>query len=213
MPLSRNQAHCFLENNVRTLMTEFRGTLCIFVDAFQEKEGAPPEGGPDDVFGSRGPGGRLWYLTGWAVGNNARGTYCARTSTSKLRTFATFSAAMEFVRKKRKTRPDERFHLVYEIDGRKSIVTSLEQILRLDGDLARAERIPAETERDDALEILAGKVGRIVAGNALELHRIFSREGEAAARMRFSSATYERLWQVLREAALVEGTDVSTTPN
>lgn len=187
-------------------MAEFRGNLYIYVDAFREAESAVSATASDDVFGAGAPGEMLWYLNGWAVGKNARGSYCGRTSVSKLRTFGTFAEAMDFVRQKRKTRPAEQFHLVYESDGRKSIVTSLEQIQRLDGHQDRpalgADGNPADTPE---LEALAQKVGKIVATNALVLLRTLTQEGESAARTRFSSATYERLWRVLQEAQLVEG--------
>lgn len=177
-------------------MTEFRGSLYIFVDVTREGEAVPVSVGTDELFGHDEPGGAQWYSIGWAVSKNARGTYCSRTSTSKLRNFGTFAEAMDFVRKKRKSNPQDSFHLVYEIDGRKFIITSLEQIQRLDGDIT--------CDMHSVLEALTGKVGKIVAMNALALLRILEKEGEAAARAHFSGATYERLWRVLHDAELVE---------
>lgn len=187
-------------------MAEFRGKLYIFVETSQEEETPAHAKDPDDIFGQRDPGDRLWYLIGWAVSDNVRGSYCARTSTSKLRAFGTFIECMDFVRKKRRSRRKATFHPVYEINGRKSIVTSLEQILRLDDDSARTEHSGPSGEAADAvLNALTEKVGKIVAANALALLRTFDREGEAAARSLFSNATYERLWRVLHEAALTDG--------
>ncbi|GEM_PF-1930741 len=185
-------------------MAEFRGKLHLFVEESQEQKIAASADDSDAIFGSRDVGDMLWYRIGWAVSNNARGTYCARTSTSKLRSFGTFIECMDFVRKKRLSRRKDRFYLVYELDGRKFIVTSLEQILRLDGELDNAESfIPAEAAEDTVLATLTERVGKIVATNALVLLRTLNREGEAAARALFSNATYERLWRVLFEAALV----------
>ena len=185
-------------------MAEFRGRLYIFVEAPQEGELAASPADPHDVFGRRDAGDILWYRIGWAVSNNVRGTHCARTSDSKLRAFGTFAECMDFVRKKRQSRPWERFYLVYDVDGRKSIVTSLEQIVRLDGDTAHAEHPGAAAGiPDPALNVLTAKVGQIVATNALVLLRMLDRDGETAARAHFSGATYERLWRVLCDAALV----------
>ena len=185
-------------------MAEYRGKLYIFVDVSPEEASTPSVAEAGDLFELRRPGEMLWYLNGWAVGNNARSSYCARTSLSKMRNFDTFAEAKDCVRKKRKTRPTEAFHLVYEIEGRKSIVTSLEQIQQQDGNLVGADhRNHNEVAEYPELKTLTEKVGKIVATNALELFRTLAQEGEDAARARFSSATYQRLWQVLHEAQLV----------
>lgn len=187
-------------------MSEYRGNLYIFVETLAEESHAHAATDAGEIFGLRQPGETLWYLNGWAVGKNSRGRYCARTSASKLQTFDTFAAAMDFVRKKRKARPLETFYLVYDLDGQKSIVTSLEQIRQIDGFLGGLEsRTLDALGQYPILDTLAEKVGKIVATNALVLLRTHAEEGEAAARARFSPATYERLWQVLQEAALVEG--------
>ena len=183
-------------------MNEFRGNLYVFVDPVMDAvASAADELG---IFGSYGPGDVAWFMTGKAVGRNGRGSHCARTSTSRLRRFATFAEAMSYVHDKRKSRPQEMFYLVYESDGRKSIITSLEQIQRMDGCTVGIE---ADTETDDGehghFDLLAAKVGKIVATNALILLRTWSKEGESVARERFSPATYERLWGVLSEARLV----------
>ncbi|TRZ99828.1 MAG: hypothetical protein D4R84_01315 [Rhodocyclaceae bacterium] len=193
-------------------MAEYRGNLYIFVDEFEADAIATTSRERDDVFGLRDPGEMIWYLNGWAIGKTARGQYCARTSTSKLRTFGTYAEAMDFARKKRKSRPTERFHLVYEVDGRKSLVTSLEQILQADGQLTGPEhRMLHGLAEHPELDTLTERVGMIVASNALELLRTLTNEGESAARERFSTATYQRLWQVLQEAALVQGKLLSET--
>lgn len=185
-------------------VAEFRGRLYIFVDAICVDERAAPALGPGDAFGTRAPGTLLWYMNGWAVGQSARGSYCARTSLTKLRSFATFAAAMDYVHAKRKTRQGEQFHLVYEVDGSRSVVTSLAHIQRLDGSVVGSGAGAGDPEHPE-LAALSAKVGQIVASNALLLLRILTREGSAAARARFSAATFERLWRVLEEAALVEG--------
>ncbi len=186
-------------------MAEFRGNLYIFVDVLDDRGDAPATAESGDVFSLRNPGDLIWFNFGWAVGNNARGQNCARTSPSKLRAFPAFIDAVDLVRKKRKTRPAETFYLVYELDGRRSIVTSLEQIQELDGRLDEfADSARGEPADNPALSVLTEKVGKIVASNALLLLRTLLQEGEAAARARFSLATYDRLWQVLQQAALVE---------
>lgn len=188
-------------------MAEFRGNLYIFVDVATEESPTQPTRKFDDIFGLCEPGTMRWYLSGWAVGNSPK--YCSRTSASKLRRFATFTEAMDVVRKRRKARPREQFHLVYELDGRKTVVTGLDQILRLDSGVAGIES-PERPDSDNTTthEALASKVGSIVATNAMLLLRILEKEGAAAARLRFSGATYARLWQVLHEANLLVGIPV-----
>lgn len=185
-------------------MAEFRGKLYIFVDASQAADDEPAAKDPEDIFSARDPGDALWYRIGWAISNNARASYCARTSRTKLRAFETFIECMDFVRKRtRQSRSKARFYPVYEVDGQKCIVTSLEQILRRDGQHVRSPRPdPAELALDTVSATLAAKVGKIVATNALVLLRTLDREGETAARALFSPATYERLWQILHEAGL-----------
>jgi hypothetical protein len=185
-------------------MNEFRGHLYIFVDRGQDDVSGLPVTTFDEVFGLCEPGHLRWYLSGWAVSKNSQGQYCSRTSLSKARRFSTFAEAMNYARKKRKTRPKECFHLVYELDAQKSVVTSLEQIVRIDGGLASSEHLHAAPEDDPVLEQIAARTGRIVATNALALLRIFQREGEDGVRARFSRATHERLWGVLQEAGLVD---------
>lgn len=181
------------------MVAEFRGSLYVFVDGADD-EPSPASG---TVFDSHEPGTLGWYLSGQALGKNARGSYCARTSATKRRRFATFAEAMDTIRAKRKARPQERFYLVYELEGKKAIVSSLEQILRLDGRLPSADKAQAPTEKHPALDMMSAKVGQIVAANALDLHRILQHEGESVARSRFSPATYDRLWRVLLEAGVV----------
>lgn len=186
-------------------MAEYRGSLYIFVDQSDDNEREPSGYEAGDIFGGRNPGEMLWFMHGWAVGKSARSQYCARTSTSKLRCFDTFAQAMDFARKKRKNRPTESFHLVYEVDGQKAIVTSLEQIQQCDGRLIPLENGTLGEDGDHPeLDALSRKVGKIVAMNALLLLRTLAQEGQEAAKVRFSAATYERLWQVLQEASLVE---------
>ena len=184
---------------------EFRGDLYVFVDKLTEAERIALASDHEDIFDQRKPGQLAWYLIGSAVGKSSRGSYCSRTSVSKLRKFSTFAEAMDYVRGRRKSRPLELFHLVYEMGGCKSIVTSLEQIQRLDGVLIDSEQgIPANDAEHESFALLASKVGKIVATNALILLRALAVEGEAVARDRFSGATYDRLWHVLLEAQLVD---------
>lgn len=184
-------------------MREFRGHLYIFVDRTKNDADGPAAAAFDDVFGLCEPGQLRWYLSGWAIGKSAQSRYCSRTSLAKARRFGTFAEAMDFARKKRRTRPDECFHLVYELDGQKAIVKSLDQILRIDGDPLSTGQHAAATD-NPVMEQIASRTGKIVATNALALHGIFQREGEEAARARFSGATFDRLWRVLQEAGLVE---------
>ena len=182
---------------------EFRGHLYIFVDkpvSPTTEPNAATESVFDDAFGGCEPGSMRWHMTGWAVGKNAQGRYCARTSLTKARRFNTFAEASDYARKKRWTRPQDVFYLVYDLDGCKHIVTSLAQILRLD---AGPEAIQSGSVTDPVLERIADKVGKIVATNALALHRMLQHEGAEAARARFSRATYDRLWGVLLEAGVV----------
>lgn len=157
-----------------------------------------------DIFALRAPGEMLWYQTGWAVGRNERGTYCARTSISKMLDFETIASAKDFVRKKHKAKPLDSFYLVYEVDGHKSIITSLEQIQRLDCPTGTGLYVANTWVGADELDALAAKVGKIVADNAMVLLSLLKESGETAARERFSHATYDRLWHVLQDAALVD---------
>lgn len=187
-------------------MAEFRGRLYVFVDKLEETEitSAQPKKEAGDIFALRAPGEMLWYQTGWAVGRNERGAYCARTSASKMLSFETFASAKDFVRKKHKARPQDSFYLVYEVDGRKSIITSLEQIQRLDCPQGSKLPVAVAGVSTEEMSALITKVGKIVAGNAVVLLKLLKEEGEAAARARFSGATYDRLWHVLLDAALVK---------
>jgi hypothetical protein len=183
--------------------TEFRGHLYIFVDkpgSPTTESNVPTESVFDDAFGGCEPGSMRWHMTGWAVGKNVQGRYCARTSLTKAKRFNTFAEASDYARKKRWTRPQDVFYLVYELDACKHVVTSLAQILRLD---AGPEAIQSGSVTDPVLERIADKVGKIVATNALALHRMLQHEGAEAARARFSRATYDRLWGVLLEAGVV----------
>lgn len=187
-------------------MAEFRGKLYVFVDKLEEAEttSATSKKEQGDIFALRAPGEMLWYQTGWAVGRNERGAYCARTSASKMLSFETFASAKDFVRKKRKARPQDTFYLVYEVDGRKSIITSLEQIQRLDCPQGSVLPVAVAGVGTEEMSALITKVGKIVAGNAVVLLKLLNEEGEVAARARFSGATYDRLWHVLLDAALVK---------
>ncbi len=196
-------------------MSEFRGSLFLFVDAVQSMDDSATPLTFGDAFGRYEPGTLRWYMSGQAVGKNAKGSYCSRTSRSKLRRFLTFAEAMDFTRAKRKARPSERFNLVYEVDGQKRIVVSLAQITRMDGgEVTGAASVGTPAGGDDeVVEMLAAKVGKIVATNAMALSRILQNEGATAARARFSAATYDRLWRVLDDAGLATGSPVeSATP-
>ncbi len=184
-------------------MSEFRGKLYVFVDKIIEGDSAEI-GESGNLFTLRAPGDVAWFLTGQAVGNHSRGPYCSRTSATKMRSFGTFASTMDFVRQKRKARPHESFHLVYAVDGRKSVIKSLEQIQRMDGtSTARTVGNPELAEAGKVAQLEAA-VGKIVAGNALALLKILTDEGEEAARARFAGATYTRLWQALVAAGLRE---------
>lgn len=186
-------------------MAEFRGKLYIFVDKPVDEKSRPIEALRGDVFDLRMPGEPLWYLHGWAVGNNARSQYCARTSKSKCRTFEIFSEAMDFVRKRRNARPQENFFLVYHVDEREFVVNGLDEIQKIDQSLADLGNPASEyTEQREAFETLTQRVGKIVATNALALLRDLTKYGEDTARARFSAATYSRLRQVLQDANLVQ---------
>lgn len=187
--------------------SEFRGHLYLFVDTAPAATTETPETVFADVFGRCEPGQMRWYLSGWAVGKTDQGRYCSRTHLSKARRFTTFAEAMDVARQKRKARPQESFHLVYELDGNKAIVTSLAQILRIDqGTDAADDSTSPDATRDALLDRVAATSDRIVASNALTLYHLLQHEGEAAARARFSGATYERLWHVLVDSGVVTET-------
>lgn len=195
--------------NTSIRMAEFLGKLYIFVDKAPDGELELTDLPRGDLFDLRRPGEPLWFLQGWAVGNNPRSQYCARTSKSKCRTFSIFAEAMDFVRKKRNARPDDKFFLVYGVDGREFVVNGLDEIQAIDRSLADVDHFASEhLERREHFETLTHKVGKIVATNALTLLRDLQRYGEDAARTRFSAATYARLWQVLRDAGLVQESDL-----
>ena len=186
-------------------MAEFRGCLYVFVDIFREEERESSSSSVGGIFELRDVGEMLWYVNGWAVGRTVSGAYCARTSISKIRYFPTFASAAELVSKKRKMRPKEKFHFVYELDGQKTVVTSLEQILNLDGSSLRSEELARKnSDLNPKWDALTHSVGNVVAKNAMELYKLLDQQNETAARERFSPATYARLWQALQDAGLVE---------
>lgn len=182
-------------------MTEFRGLLYVFVDVTSTKAAASLRAPDAEIFGTPTVGQARWFEIGWAVGNNARRTYCGRTSTSKMLSFVSFAEASNFIRTFSKRRQDHHFYMVYEADGQRWIVSSLEEIRNFDEGLSRRSPLP-EDVRDDVLNRLVASVGIVVATRAIELLAIIKQDGEAAARTRFSDATYYRLRDVLGEVGL-----------
>jgi hypothetical protein len=144
----------------------------------------------------------LWFQVGWAVSSNARRTYCGRTSTSKLLAFTSFAEASNQVRAIAKHRPHHRFYLVYQLEDERRVVSTLDDIQRLDAGSQMTVHATAGIP-DDAFHRFAGRVGKVVAANALELLRILRQDGDAAARARFSHATYDRLRSTLQQEGLL----------
>lgn len=182
-------------------MTEFRGILFFFVDITSTKAAASLHASGAEIFGTLAVGQPRWFEIGWAVGNNARRTYCGRASTSKMLSFVSFTEAKNFIRTFGRRRQDHHFYMVYEADGQRWIVSSLEEIQKLDESLGQRSRLPDDV-REDVLNRLVASVGKVVATRAIELRAIIKQDGEAAARTRFSDATYYRLRDVLCEAGL-----------
>jgi hypothetical protein len=188
------------------------GSLLIFVDGYGVDDFRCAELNLGHKFAQPEPGEMFWFNDGWAVGNNARDRYCSRNASDKVRRFKSYDEAVDYIFKKQRKRPKERFSLVYELDRTIELVSSLDEILEIDAK-ANSERQSQDSYRRKqselrevqfpGLDVLRKRVGLVVANNAAELLGLLRNEGESAARERFSKATYYRLRGLLKDAGLL----------
>ncbi len=188
------------------------GSILIFVDGYGVDDFRCAELNLGHKFDQPEPGEMFWFNDGWAVGNNARDRYCSRNASDKVRRFKSYDEAVDYIFKKQRKRPKERFSLVYELDRSVELVSSLDEILEIDAK-ARSEQQTQDSYRRQqselrevqfpGLDVLRKRVGLVVANNAAELLGLLRNEGESAARERFSKATYYRLRGLLKDAGLL----------
>lgn len=188
------------------------GSILIFVDGYGVDDFRCAELNLGHKFAQPEPGEMFWFNDGWAVGNNARDRYCSRNASDKVRRFKSYDEAVDYVFKKQRKRPKERFSLVYELDRAVELISSLDEILAIDAK-ARSEQEARDSYRRQqselrevqcpGLDVLRKRVGLVVANNAAELLGLLRNEGESAARERFSKATYYRLRGLLKDAGLL----------
>jgi hypothetical protein len=183
----------------------FRGSLFIYVDGYSVDDFRCGELNLGHKFSQPEPDQMYWYLEGWAVGDNSRDRYCSRNAKDKIRHFKSYDDAVEYIQRKRKKRPKERFSLVYEVGNQARKISLLDEILAIDAEIEADENARKESHENHypGFEILSQKVGRVVAFNAAELLGLLRNEGEEAAKARFSRATFYRLKGILKEAGLL----------
>lgn len=176
---------------------QFKGSILIFVDGYGVEEfRCIGHNNPDDFF---------FGESGWAVGNNPRDRYCARSSHDKIRHFNSFDEAVDYVYRKQRKRLGERFQLVYEIGNEWHRVSTMDDILAIDTELDAKQR---ETEKRRAhasqgYEILCKFAPPKMAADATMLLRVTLDNGEDTARSLFSKTAYSRLIKLLIEADLL----------
>ncbi len=188
------------------------GSVLIFVDGYGVEDFRCAELNLGHKFAQPEPGEMFWFNDGWAVGNNARDRYCSRNASDKVRRFKSYDEAVDYIFKKQRKRPKERFSLVYELDRTIELVSSLDEILEIDAkekseqhaqDSYRRQQSELREVQFPGLDVLRKRVGLVVANNAAELLGLLRNDGESAARERFSKATYYRLRGILKDAGLL----------
>lgn len=188
------------------------GSILIYVDGYGVDDFRCAELNLGHKFSQPEPGDMFWFNDGWAVGNNARDRYCSRNASDKVRRFKSYDEAVDYIFRKQRKRPQERFSLVYELDRTLELVSSLDEILEIDAKAKAEEQAQDAYRRQQkelreiefpGLDILRDRVGLVVANNAAELLGLLRNEGETAARARFSKATYYRLKGILKNAGLI----------
>ncbi len=188
------------------------GSILVFVDGYGVDDFRCAELNLGHKFAQPEPGEMFWFNDGWAVGNNARDRYCSRNASDKVRRFKSYDEAVDYIFKKQRKRPKERFSLVYELDRTIELVSSFDEILAIDAkakseqqaqDSYRRQQSELREVQFPGLDVLRKRVGLVVANNAAELLGLLRNEGESAARERFSKATYYRLRGLLKDAGLL----------
>ena len=86
--------------------SEFKGSILIFVDGYTVEEWRCLEHNQGDHY--------FFNEAGWAVGDNPRDRYCARTSHDKIRRFNDYDEVVRYIDLKRKKYPNQKFKLIYE---------------------------------------------------------------------------------------------------
>lgn len=176
---------------------QFKGSILIFVDGYGIEEfRCIGHNNPDDFF---------FGESGWAVGDNPRDRYCARSNRDKIRRFYSFDETVDYIYRKQKKRPGERFQLVYEVGNEWHRVSTMDEILAIDAEL-EAEQREMENRRAHArpgYDTLCNFAPPKMAAEASMLLRFTLDNGEDMARSLFSKTAYSRLIKLLKKADLL----------
>ena len=182
--------------------SEFNGNILIFVDGYTVEEWRCLEHNQGDP--------SFFNEAGWAVGDNPRDRYCARTSLDKIRRFNNYDEVVSYIDRKRKKYPNQQFELIYEVGGSWSEVSFLDDILAIDSkmDIEAAENARLKKEFRDAelpcIEILIDKLGYKSGLQASQLLLAIRSRGVKEAKKSYSKSTYSRIYKMLKTAELVD---------
>lgn len=152
------------------------------------------------------------HESGWAVGNNPRDRYCSRVAEDKIRRFADFDEAVNYVFLKRRKRKKERFQLAYQLEKTVYEVSSLDEILAidkaLDDEQTRLNDQRAALRQQAALDypgldVLLKLVSTTSAYTASELLKSIQDKGLCVAKSLFPKSSYYRYMKILRGAGLL----------
>lgn len=142
---------------------------------------------------------------GWAVGNNPRDRYCARTSPDKIRQFHDYDEAVSYIYNKKKKFPKQSFQLIYEIDNQRLEVSSLDVILAIDAEKSEVKQ--AQKERQDkelpCIDLLLGKYNFRKASAASSLLRDIRERGKIEVMNQYNKSTFYKLFKLLKDEDLV----------
>ena len=181
---------------------EFNGNILILVEGYSVEEWrCLPHNEGDDYFISE---------AGWAVGDNLRDRYCARTSRDKIRRFNNYDEVVRYIDLKRKKYPNQQFQLIYEVGGSWSEVSFLDDILAIDSkmDFEAAENARLIKEFRDAelpcIEILSDKFGFKSGFQASQLLLAIRNIGAKEAKKSYSKSAYSRVYKMLKTAELLD---------
>ena len=183
-------------------MDEFKGNILIFVDGYSVEEWrCLDHNAADDAF---------FGEAGWAVGDNPRDRYCARTSHDKIRRFTDYDEVVRYVHQKQRKFPKQRFQLIYELGNKWTEVSLLDDILDIDASLgkeAAATELIRKEWRDrelPSLDLLLERYGYKDAPRLSALLHVIQTCGVIEAKNIYSRATYYRLSKMLKVAGLID---------
>ena len=182
-------------------MSEFQGNILIYIEGYTVEEWRCMEHNDPDSWHSRSGG--------WAVGNNPRDRYCARTSPDKIRRFQDYDETVSYIYNKKKKFPKQSFQLIYEIDNQRLEVSSLDGILAIDAEkLAKKSEVKqAQKEMRDkelpCIDLLLGKYNSRKAFAASSLLRDIRECGKIEAMNQYNKSTFYKLFKLLKDENLV----------